>query len=517
VRGSRFGRGNHHAGRLKILICFALIFGAVFSEGSSHADTYYVAPNGSDSNPGTESRPWLTIGKAARTLAAGDTAYVKDGVYNEGPISFANSGTSTSRMITIANAPDHRPVMTNSGKLRGFYIYSRSYIKIEGFTLHGFDNDGVSIFYSDYIVCSNLHAYDNGDAGILVVDSDHIVIQDSHLHHNGWKSTGDSGWGDGVTINNHKANGKSSIVRRNLMYANWQKRAGSFWDGNGHTWDMAGTGGVHIMANNVFFNNGGCGVLNNNTGNMAIIHNVLFRNMADYNRCRNEGEMYLIKDWVGNTLLKNNIIYARPSTALYPSLYPILREGDTSSNEVIQNNLVWGEKEENTIIYWFKRMPLETWIRDVAPSTLTGDPGFVSASFDNEFTTFHGGEWIKMDINDYNFRLRQDSQCIDKGAHLTKATSRGPGTNIQVETARYFTDGFGIKDQGDLIQVGSNSPVRITRIDYVNNMITVDRSISWNIGDGVSLPYNGSTPDIGTFEHNYDTDPPGPPIGLRIQ
>jgi len=42
--------------------------------------------------------------------------------------------------------------------------------------------------------------------------------------------------------------------------------------------------------------------------------------------------------------------------------------------------------------------------------------------------------------------------------------------------------------------------VRITNVDYDNNKITVERSISWNKGDGVSLPYSGSHPDIGAYE-----------------
>ena len=36
---------------------------------------------------------------------------------------------------------------------------------------------------------------------------------------------------------------------------NWQKRNGSYWDGNGFTWDMAGTGGIQIFAHNVIYNN----------------------------------------------------------------------------------------------------------------------------------------------------------------------------------------------------------------------------------------------------------------------
>lgn len=44
---------------------------------------FYVATNGSDSNPGTLDRPWRTIQKAANTVGAGSTVYVRGGVYNE--------------------------------------------------------------------------------------------------------------------------------------------------------------------------------------------------------------------------------------------------------------------------------------------------------------------------------------------------------------------------------------------------------------------------------------------------
>jgi hypothetical protein len=49
--------------------------------------TYYVATNGSDSNPGTLAQPWLTIQHAANAAVAGDTVTVEPGTYaTAGPI-----------------------------------------------------------------------------------------------------------------------------------------------------------------------------------------------------------------------------------------------------------------------------------------------------------------------------------------------------------------------------------------------------------------------------------------------
>jgi parallel beta-helix repeat protein len=55
------------------------------------AATYYVAPWGNNSNPGTFDRPWLTIGWAAGRLVARDTVLIRGGTYKES-VSPANSG-----------------------------------------------------------------------------------------------------------------------------------------------------------------------------------------------------------------------------------------------------------------------------------------------------------------------------------------------------------------------------------------------------------------------------------------
>ncbi len=64
----------------------------------AQAQTYYVAKNGSDSNSGSASAPWLTIGHAALEAQAGSTVYVEAGTYNES-VTFANSGTSSAPIV----------------------------------------------------------------------------------------------------------------------------------------------------------------------------------------------------------------------------------------------------------------------------------------------------------------------------------------------------------------------------------------------------------------------------------
>jgi hypothetical protein len=494
----------------KYLPC--LMLGAIQSAWGA---AYYVSPGGNDAytaiqakNPAT---PWKTIQKAANTVVGGDSIIVRAGSYNESNIQFSASGSS-SKWIYIVNESGTAPDITGTGNY-GFQIYgdknnlfSKTNYFISGLTFHGYLQDGISVSYADFVVIDKVTSYDNGNAGVNTVGSNHILIQDCVLHHNGWKSDGDSGWGDGASVNNREFISGTvkwvSVLRRNILYANRQKRAASYWDGNGFTWDLAGTGGVHLFANNILFNNGGAGMLNDNTGNMVIVHNTLFRNMSDYNRCQNMGELYLTDSYVENTILKNNIIFSRPSTVKYSSLTPIiLYNAANGTGEVLQNNLVWGEKGSLTEIYWLKFMSLSSWVSQFAPSTVTGSPGFVSAPFDNAFTTYRGGEWIQMNFQDYNFSLKQDAPCVDKGAFLTVTKSAGSGTQVPVENAKYFTDGFLLKNQGDFVRIGGENYLRILSIDYDNNIITVDKSIRWIQGEKVSLPYYGTAPDIGSNEY----------------
>ncbi len=72
------------------------------------AATYYVDANNpaaSNSNQGTEAKPWKTLGKAASSVQAGDTVFVKEGIYRETVI-LTRSGTAT-KPITFTVYPGH--------------------------------------------------------------------------------------------------------------------------------------------------------------------------------------------------------------------------------------------------------------------------------------------------------------------------------------------------------------------------------------------------------------------------
>ena len=122
--------------------------------GSSSGNTFYIAPNGSDSNAGTYSQPWKTWANSFQRLNAGDTLIAKDGTYNGAQgngypnINCAagqpyKNGTST-QLITVRAENERQAFIDSNGSTyRSFWMQNCSYWKIEGLRIKSDDfNDG---------------------------------------------------------------------------------------------------------------------------------------------------------------------------------------------------------------------------------------------------------------------------------------------------------------------------------------------------------------------------------------
>jgi len=95
---------------------------------------YIVSPTGNDTNPGTSTKPWGTIQKAANSVGPGSTVRVMPGKYAEkvivrvsgnatqGPIRFLG----TNAILDFATSP------IDSGDTGAFHIDGRSYVQITG-------------------------------------------------------------------------------------------------------------------------------------------------------------------------------------------------------------------------------------------------------------------------------------------------------------------------------------------------------------------------------------------------
>lgn len=174
---------------LILCICIGMVGVYVTVADSTITSDYYVATWGSDSNPGTETQPWLTIQKAADTLTAGDMVYIKEGTYNERVIP-QNSG-SPGNYITYAAYPGHVVSIDGTGVSvypEGlFRIDGKNYIKVSGLRIENYhpENGACHGIHArnncNHIIIENNYVKNTGGCGIYAKYSDNVIIDNNEV------------------------------------------------------------------------------------------------------------------------------------------------------------------------------------------------------------------------------------------------------------------------------------------------------------------------------------------------
>ncbi len=118
------------------------------------ARTYYVSPNGNDTNPGTISQPWGTLNRAFSSAIAGDTVYFRGGVYlptSESQLGYIDKNGTINDPICFQNFPGEIPIIDCSKVLADNFTYAirgnyANYIKIKGLTIRNlFQSNSTSV------------------------------------------------------------------------------------------------------------------------------------------------------------------------------------------------------------------------------------------------------------------------------------------------------------------------------------------------------------------------------------
>jgi hypothetical protein len=153
----------------------------------SYSVTYYVSPNGVDSNNGSSvDNPFSSIVAAVSKVSAGDSILVMGGVYNHAvTISISKSGTQTDTIFMLAYNDEH-PVLDFSGTAfgkRGISL-SGSYWKIKGFEMvNAGDNAMIISGANNTIEFCSFH--DNKDTGLQLgngANNNKIINCDSYYN-----------------------------------------------------------------------------------------------------------------------------------------------------------------------------------------------------------------------------------------------------------------------------------------------------------------------------------------------
>ena len=489
------------------------------------AEFYIDGATGNDANPGTLAQPWRTIQKANQTLQPGDKVFIRGGVYSNQIIQPSNSGISESQRIEYHAYPGEQVEIRDSAY--GIYLFKKSYITVSNmrfFSLRRF----LRIYAGHYNVIGHCVfdtrspasgdwaggriANDYTDSSPNSEPSTYNRVHDCVFIR--W-SYGGFAEHRGALLdigNNMNANDHSSfnliegntfaygghhtlgvyapynVIRRNYFHnetnpENWPHEGyrASITEGpnagrclyEGNRYGHAGASGMalrsprNVFRFNVFYHNGSGGiqVVSNAANDYAdqnrIYHNTFYHNghLATYQGF--QGGMYFA-NWsnrspIGN-VVKNNLFFDNKNGAVSYS--------GSIQPQVIESN--WDQNNQNP------------GLRDLT------DGGPQNSTLPD-------------------LRLTAGSEAIDQASFLATIVSpTATGTTIQVSDASYFMDGWGIPGvSGDLLRLQqSGQRARIVNIDYQTNTLTLDTSLSWTQGQGISLDYEGAAPDFGAHEYN---------------
>jgi len=491
--------------RVGLVILASLLLAALVLV-SAHGATYYVATSGSDANAGTEAQPWCTIQKAAVTLIAGDTVYVRAGTYKERVVP-QNSGSPWNYIAYIAYPGDTIIIdgigisVPDWGGL--FDVSYRSYIKVSGFRIKNSRSVGIFADRSSHIIIEKNYTYNTVSSGIGIWDSDNIVIdgnevelacndgysecitvavtdtfeiKNNHVHHGGPGTLG----GEGIDVKDGSSNGK--VYQNHVHDTN---RLGIYVDAwDKHTYNIEVFRNiVHDCASDGFSVASEAGGL---LQNVIIYDNIAYNNwyrgitIADWGEPVAEHPMKDIKV-INNTFYNNG-----GGTSV---------ENPNAENVVIRNNIC----SQNLSF----QIAVEA---DVPPENLTVDHNLIDG-YRQYPEEIYGSDYLEgnplfANPSVADFHLQEDSPAIDSGSSIDVPSDdfdgnpRPQGAGYDVGAFEFMGTGVDVPSNGKslIIYLFQNYP---NPFNTLSNQYQIFTCKSWICGSQDSHSFGSTREDTG--------------------
>jgi hypothetical protein len=155
-------------------------------------DTFFVAAGGDDANPGTFEKPWATANHAAKVLRAGQTVYIRGGVYELPHQVLPDDSGRADAWITYAAYPGEVPILdasaidnTRAGLFShdagSFNIERKAYIRVIGLTVRNSHQAGFMVRDSQHVELLNNTAHTTFGPGIGVWRTDGTDGRTEHI------------------------------------------------------------------------------------------------------------------------------------------------------------------------------------------------------------------------------------------------------------------------------------------------------------------------------------------------
>lgn len=294
---------------------------------TARAADFYVAADGADSNPGTLAAPFKSLPRAEQAVSAGDTVYLRGGVYK-----FSGTQTAVGVAFTKSGAPD-RPIryvayesetpifdlfdLKPQQRVTGLDVRC-NWVHLRGFEVRGVrqvivgDSWGVRV-RGDHNVIERLHVHDNEAPGVFITSGKSNLILNCDSHHNydplemggnadgfGCHSTGGDNVLRGCRAWENSDDGFDFINAAGTCIAegSWAFRNGWIPDtntgvGNGAGFKSGGYGNPpntpttgaarHVVRKSIAFGNRSIGFYANyHPGGLDFLNNTAFDNPANY-------------------------------------------------------------------------------------------------------------------------------------------------------------------------------------------------------------------------------------------
>jgi hypothetical protein len=303
----------------------------------------YVAPDGDDSHPGTMAEPFETLDHAVSVAVAGQTIYMRGGVYSHTQtITLSQSGNNVN-MYKIWAYPGEQPVLDFSGSppgsfSRGFLI-TGNYWHLKGLEIQYAPDNAIKIEGSHNIVerCVLHHNQDTGlQIGLATSSSNpdgniasynQIINCDSYRNYDE-ATNGSNADGFACKLNAGKGNSFKGCrawenaddgwdlfktyfpvtIEDSWTWHNGDKTllgyTGDSWGGNGNGFKVGGdlANAAHVLSNCIAFDNAyesGKGFdQNHNMSGITIYNSVAWGNLTNYSFYEqpNDGSHHILRN-----------------------------------------------------------------------------------------------------------------------------------------------------------------------------------------------------------------------------
>ena len=292
------------------------------------ACTYYVAPGGSDGDPGTQSQPWATFQHAADTAQPGDTVCFQGGTYSvPEDIHLAQSGTAVATITFIAY-PGETPILDRGGSAgSGLLILDQytSYLRVSGFTLRGFTIWGMEFSGENRHVQLDHLEIEGGETAIRFTYGEssegpptegpveYITLEDNVIHGSEYSA---------VDCTPGPCN--HMVIRRVEIY-NTGLEGEAFYGSDG----LEFARGYPVLVEDCYVHDNGSDGIDLNSrdraGNATGV--IVRRNVVARNRLNG------IKLWAGGCI-ENNVVWGQGDSAVWAGTFP-------STLEVVNNTIAY--------------------------------------------------------------------------------------------------------------------------------------------------------------------------------